>query len=374
MQEVIKAQQKLMSEFKMDGLVAMTPENFGYVSGVMVPTQTTVRSRHAIHILNKEGQSEAVVVNIEESLVKSASWLNTAHITAYNEFTQDPIQIAAQKMLELGLDGKRVGIEMNYLPYKDYLKLIRAVPSIELVDAQELFENLRKQKLSFEIERIEAFGRQTEDVIYSAFAGVRAGMTENDIKSIIVKGFSEIGGDKLTVLTIGSGERSCFLNAPATDRILKPGDVIRLDLVGIDKKGYYCDVCRTAVVGEPTDEQNLIWSRLVQSHDTIVDKLRPGVDTKDIYDDFRNQFKEWNYPAVDFVGHGLGLSLHEEPYIGRYAHNILKADMAMCVEPIMIKPGCFGLHLENEVLITSSGCKVISAKYPYDKLFKIADH
>ncbi|MEA4962990.1 Xaa-Pro peptidase family protein [Lutispora sp.] len=373
MHEVIKAQQELMREYNLDGLVAMTPENFGYVSGVMVPTQVTVRSRHAIHILNAQGQSKTVVVNIEEGLVKSSSWLDSAHISSYNEFTQDPIVIAGQKMLDLGLDGKRVGIEMNYLPYKDYLKLVKAVPSIELVDAQELFEKLRKVKLFFEIERIEAFGSQAEDVIYSAFSGVHAGMTENDIKNIIVKGFSAIGGDKLTVLTVASGERSCFLNAPATDRVLKSGDVVRIDLVGVDKKGYYCDVCRSAVVGEPTDEHNLIWSRLVQSHDEIVSKIRPGADTKDIYDDFLRQFEEWNYPAVDFVGHGLGLSLHEEPYIGRYARNILQAGMAMCVEPIMIKPDCFGFQLENEVLVTESGCKVISANKPYDKLFKIAD-
>jgi len=373
MKEVIDAQLRLMKKYNLNGLIAMTPENFGYTTGVMVPTQVTVRSRHAIHIINELGKSETVVVNIEEGLVKSESWIDCNSIESYNEFTQSPILIAASKLVKLGLEGKRVGIEMNYIPYKDYLKLTEAVPTVEFIDAQELFEELRKIKLGFELQRIEAFGSQAEKVIYSAFDGVKAGMTEKDMKNIITKGFNEIGGDKLTVLTIGSGERSCFLNAPPTDRVLKSGDVVRIDLVGIDKRGYYCDVCRTAVVGEPTDEQKLIWSRIVRMHDEIIHKIKPGVDTKDIYDDFRNQFQKWGYPAVDFVGHGVGLSLHEEPYIGRYAHNIIEENMALCVEPIMIKPGEFGLHLENEVIVTADGCKVISATMPYDKMHIISE-
>lgn len=373
MREVTDAQLKLMKKYNLSGLIAMTPENFGYVSGVMVPTQVTIRSRHAIHLLNELGRSEAVVVNIEEGLVKTASWLDSENIESYNEFTQDPILLVAKKLEKLGLEGKRVGIEMNYIPHKDYMKLIEAIPTIQFIDAQELFEELRKIKFGFELQRIESFGSQAEKVIYDSFDSVKAGMTENDMKNTITKGFNEIGGDKLTVLTIGSGERSCFLNAPPTDRVLKSGDVVRVDLVGIDKRGYYCDVCRTAVVGEPTDEQKLIWSRLVQMHNEIVLKIKPGVDTKDIYDDFLHQFQKWNYDAVDFVGHGLGLSVHEEPYIGRYEHNILKENMVLCVEPIMIKQNEFAMHLENEVIVTSEGCKVISATMPYDKLYIISD-
>lgn len=360
MQEVRDNQLAYMKEYGLDGLVAMSPENFGYVVGVMVPTQVTVRTRLALHIMAADGRYEAVVVNIEEGLVRSESWLEDEYITSYNEFTQDPIELAAEKMCQLGLAGKKVGIELGYLCLNDWNKLTRAMPDTRFVDAGPLFEEMRKVKMAHELSLLETFGSQAEQVIYTAFNGVRAGDSEVDLNNYIVKGFSEIGGEKLTVLTIASGERSSFLNAGPTDRVLKKGDVIRIDLVGT-KQGYYCDVCRTAVVGQPTDEYRQIWGRLNDSHDRIVSQLKPGADTKVIYDDFRAQFIEWGYNPVDFVGHGLGLSLHEEPYIGRYASNILKENMALCVEPIHIETGKFAFHLENEVFITRDGCRVISA-------------
>ncbi|HHW93027.1 MAG TPA: aminopeptidase P family protein [Clostridiaceae bacterium] len=373
MQEIFDKQRDVMKEYGFDGLVTMSPENTQYVIGVNVPTQSTVRSRLVVSTITHHEDPVTVCVNIEEELVKTESWLDPDRVFSYNEFTVDPIVFAAEKMIEMGLKGGKVGIEFDYLSAKDYLKLKEVVPEIEFVDASRAFEDMRKIKMDWEIEVIRSLASGAEKVIFSAFDGVKAGMTENDMFAICNKVFSEIGGDKLTIMTIASGEKSTMLNSPPSDRILQKGDVVRLDLIGT-KQGYLCDVCRTAVVGVPTERQSRIWELLVDSHDRIIAQIKPGVNTHDIFDDFDVNMQKAGFPAsIDFVGHGLGLGLHEEPYINRFTHNILQEKMVLCVEPIYIDAPIAGYQLENEILVTKDGCEILSGSRPYDKLAFIRD-
>jgi Xaa-Pro dipeptidase len=366
-QQTLDRQKDMMQKHNLGALVTMAPENIGYVTGVIVPSQTTVRSRHAICITPFDQNPVVVVVNIEELLVRNNSWIDSNRIFSYNEFTQDPIALAAQKIEELGLRGKRIGIELNYLPAKDYATLTKLLPDVEWVNAEEMFASMRELKFQSEIAAIEKFGHQAEDIIYHAFDQVHAGMTEYDLANYLVNGFYASGGEKLTMLVVTSGERSSFLNGAATDRKLVAGDMIRVDLIGT-KKGYYCDVCRTAVVGDPSPEQLSTWQKLVKSHDDIVAQIKPGHSTQNIYNNFRKQFLDWGLTPVDFVGHGLGLTLHEEPYIGRYSDTELKENMVLCVEPIYIIPNVCGYQLENEVIVTAEGCRVITNKHDYHHL------
>lgn len=365
--EMLTKQRELMKEYRFDAMVTMSTENIAYLIGTPVPSQLTIRSRHVIVIVPMDQDPVVICVNIEEELIKNNSWMPADRVYSYNEFLTDPIVMAAEKMKELGLDGKRVGIEFNYLPAKDYLTLRQVAPNIEFVNGQDLLDEMRKIKFQFELDFIEAFGKRAEDVIFSAFEGVHAGSTEMDIYRILMQGFSEIGGEKPSLI-VASGERSSMLNAGPTDRVLKEGDLVRIDLVGT-KKGYYCDVCRTAVVGKPSEEQARIWKIVTDSFDNIVRQLKPGVDTHDIYMDYAKKFKESGYQAsIDFVAHGVGISCHEEPYINSFKHNILKKDMCMCVEPIYIVPGVGGYQFENEIFITDDGCRIISLNRPYHEL------
>lgn len=370
MHQIFKTQREFMKEFGFDGMVTLSPENTAYMIGTPVPSQPNIRSRHVATICTMKHDPIVICVNIEEELVKKQSWIEPNRVYSYNEFTTDPIVLLAEKLIELGLDGCKVGIEFNYLPAKDYLTLIKFAPHIQFVDGAGLLDEMRKIKFQYELDFIERFGKGAEDVIFSAFEGVSAGDTELDIYRILMNGWSQMGGDRPGLL-IATGERSSMLNAGPTSRVLRKGDMVRIDLVGT-KNGYYCDVCRTAVVGEPTHQQAEIWDVVVKTHDNIISQLKPGVDTHEIFLDYEKRFRATGYePSTLFVGHGLGISAHEEPYINPYSHNILRPGMAMCVEPIYIVPGQMGFQLENEIFITEDGCKVISSRRPYDKLPQI---
>ena len=143
---------------------------------------------------------------------------------------------------------------------------------------------------------------------------VRAGATERDLANAIIERYAEAGGDGLTMLVVGSGARSAHPNAPATDRVLQAGDVVRVDIIGT-MRHYHSDVARTAVVGEPTAEQERIYALLSDVHERALAALRPGVVTSDVYKIYRHAMDAAGLPPYHFVGHGLGITLHEEPFV-----------------------------------------------------------
>lgn len=369
MQEITEMQREMMKKYHLNALVTMTPENITYITGAYIPTQVTVRSRKVIHIITEKSDPIVIVVNIEEPIMRAQSWMGEKRIISYNEFTQNPIMIAIDKLKEFGMEAMRIGFELSYLSAIDMRLLEKELPHAEIVNADTLFEEMRFIKMDFEIERIKEFGSHIEDVIYNAFANVCAGMTEKDIYRFIVNGFNDIAkGDKLAMPMVGSGWRSCLLNGEPTDKILEEGDVVRVDVMGT-KKNYYCDCCRTAVVGTPAERHVNIYEKLVKAHDDAIAKIRPGVDTTEIYDSFSNQFSSYGFEPVAFLGHGLGLTLHEEPYINTFKNTILQKNMVLCVEPIHVIDGECGYQLENEVLVTADGHAMITGKkYPYQQL------
>ena len=369
MLEIMSLQREMLKKYNLDALITMSPENITYVTGAYIPTQVTVRSRKVIHIITKKADPTVIVVNIEEPIMRAQSWMSQDAIISYNEFTQNPLLIAIEKLKELGVETGRLGFELSYIPATDIALLHKELPHAEIVDADPVFEEMRLIKMDFEIKRIVTFGSRIEDVIYNAFAQVRAGMTEKDIYRHIANGFNDVAkGDKMSMPMVGSGWRSCLLNGEPTDRVLEKGDIVRVDVMGT-KDNYYCDCCRTAVVGTPAEHHVEIYEKLVKAHDDAIAQIRPGVDTKTIYNNFSQQFTSYGFKPVAFVGHGLGLTLHEEPYINPYKSTILQKNMVLCVEPIHVIDGKCGYQLENEVLVTEDGHRMITGtNHSYQKL------
>ena len=367
-EEITRLQREMLEKYRLDALVTMSPENIIFVTGTSIPTQATVRSREVIHVVTQKNDPEVIVVNIEEPIMRAQSWMPPDRIISYNEFTQSPIRLAIGLLEKFGVADKRIGMELSYLPATDWEILRRELPSAQIVNADPVYEEMRMIKMQFELDRISEFGGRIEDVIYGAFASVKAGMTEKDIYNCLLNGFNAIGGDKLSMPVVASGERSCLLNGVPTDRVLRKGDIVRVDMIGL-KNNYYCDCCRTAVVGEPESRHVNIWEKVVRAHDDAVARIRPGVSSKEIYDAFSAAFAGWGFRPVAFLGHGLGLTLHEEPYINTYKNTVLRKNMVLCVEPIHVIEGECGYQLENEVLVTEDGHRLITGtRYPYARL------
>jgi Xaa-Pro dipeptidase len=352
--EILDKARLAMEEHGLDALVPMSPENLAYASGAAPPSQRTVRSRLAAAIIPATGDTEVVTVKLEAPLVRTQSRLD--RVTAYEEFVDDPVDVLAASLRERGLGAGRIGIEATYLSVAAHETLRAALPQAELRPVDALWSRLRMLKTDGEIDRIRRIGEAAQRITEECLALVGPGTPERELGNLIAERYAAAGGDELTMLVVASGERSAHPNGPPTDRLLQRGDILRTDIIGT--AGHYCsDVARTAVVGDPSAEQQRIYDLLRSVHERCIAALRPGAMTSDVYRIYREAMDTAGLPAYHFVGHGLGVTLHEEPFLNNLRSVPLEEGMVLCIEPLTFVEGAFGMQIEDELLITADGCE-----------------
>jgi Xaa-Pro aminopeptidase len=291
-------------------------------------------------------------------------------VRIWEEFADDAMPVLARLLGDLGLATGRIGLETNYLPARDMERLGGLLPEATWVPSGALFDRLRIHKTPREIELIARLSRITDGSIKAALESVSAGDTEMDLAGAVTTNLFRQGADNFKWLILASGERSQYPNVGPTDRVLEPGDIVRLEVFGM-LDGYHAGICRTAVVGEPPAEIADIWTAIAGCRDMIWEGLRPGASAAAVYQKVAARFEELGWEAMSFVGHGIGLFVHEEPYVGRYGDATIEAGMVLGTEPVWLVPGRHGFQVKDIVTIDDDGCRVLSDVTDTDRLLVI---
>jgi ectoine hydrolase len=366
--EIVERQKKAMQAGGFDALVALSPENVTYTTGVVVPSQPLMRWRHAAAVVTADGGGAMLVIDMEETTVRSRSEIKD--IRVYREFTDDPMEKLAELLAERGLARARVGIELDFLPAGDFAALQRNLPEARFSAAEGIFHKLRQVKSRAEIDLLRTLSKITDRAIGATLKSARAGMTEMELAGGLVSRIFAAGAENFKLMIVASGERSQYPNVGPTARALKSGDLIRMEIFGM-KNGYHAGVCRTAVVESATREQERIWKNLIECKYRVMEMIRPGAACREIYRRFLEHFGALGFEPIGFVGHGIGLFLHEEPYLGRYGDETLEEGMVIAIEPLVYIPGRFGLQNKDMLVVTESGCELLSDETPTDELLRI---
>ncbi len=149
------------------------------------------------------------------------------------------------------------------------------------------------------------------------------------------------------------------------------GDVCRVEIFSMIG-GYHAGVCRTAVVGHAPPEAERIWANLAECRRMLLDMIAPGAATSPIYQAFIDRFGAIGLPPIDFVGHGIGLHLHEDPYLSVFDDSTLEAGMVLGVEPLVYRTGFgFGLQFKDMVAVTAGGSELLSDVTDNERLIVI---
>jgi Xaa-Pro dipeptidase len=367
-QEIITRLKKRATAQGWDAVIAISPENVTYVSGLVVPSQSLMRWRHAICILTADGRVSMVVVDMEANTVKAHAGID--ELLVYREFTEDPMIKLAGALKDLKLDRAKIGIEMEFLPAKDFATLQEHLPAVQWAAGDAIFNQARQIKTPKELELLRSLSKLTDKAIGDTLKHAKVGMSEMDLAGLLLSALFAGGAENYKLMIIASGERSQFPNVGPTDRQLREGDLIRMEIFG-QKNGYLAGVCRTAVVGEATPEQYKIWSNLIECKYLVMDLIRPGASCPEIYRKFLQKFGELGFEPISFVAHGIGLRLHEEPYMGRYGNETVEAGMVGAFEPLVYIPGRFGMQNKDMFCVTAAGCELLSDYTPTDTLLRV---
>jgi Xaa-Pro dipeptidase len=352
-----------------DALVAFSQDNVTYTAGFLVPSHASNRFRRTITVLAGDQFATQIVVNVEENLAKQRS--RFPDVRAYNQFTEDPADLLADVLLEAGVGAGQIAIELDYMPAQDYIRLRERLPRATFVPCRELYFNARMIKTGEEIAVLKEVGELTDRVIGEVLREVRPGMTEKSVAQIIGNKMLEGGCDGLKC-QVGSGVRSGITNCTPTDKAFEKGDVVRVEILG-DMKHYRSNVTRTAVLGSPTGEQRGIWDVMIGARETCKSMLKPGTAVADLYRAYVKYLRDHGIePTLKFLGHGIGQTIHEEPYITDTRTVVLEPNITCTMEPLYMIPGRMGFHVEDMYRITPTGFEAITGTItPNDQLIRI---
>ncbi|MEE9610736.1 MAG: aminopeptidase P family N-terminal domain-containing protein, partial [Desulfatiglandales bacterium] len=227
-QEIIEKQKKAMASEGLDALISISPENVAYTAGFVVPSQSLMRWRHAICIATPDGRVTMLVIDMEETTVRAHEGIEDIRI--YHEFTDDPMDKLCDALVDLTLKQAKIGIEMEYLPARDFMTLKKKLPSADFVAADGIFHQLRQVKTHEELNLLRSLSTITDKAISNALTHARVGMSEMDLAGILTRGIFEGGAENFKLMIIASGERSQYPNVGPSDRILQQGDLIRMEI------------------------------------------------------------------------------------------------------------------------------------------------
>ncbi|WP_067895911.1 M24 family metallopeptidase [Nocardia vaccinii] len=251
--------------------------------------------------------------------------------------------------------GARVAVAdampaLHLLPIADALN---ALP----VSATPVLRQLRMRKDASEIDALRRAGAAIDRVHARVGEWLRAGRTEAEVAADIRAAIVQEGHTEAAFVIVGSGPNGASPHHEESERTIESGDVVVVDIGGPVEPGYYSDSTRTYVVGEPAPEIAERVAVLEQAQAAAVAAVRPGVSAESIDAAARNVLAQAGLgdAFIHRTGHGIGLSVHEEPYIVSGNDIVLEPGMAFSIEPGIYFPGEWGARIEDIVIVTEDG-------------------
>jgi Xaa-Pro aminopeptidase len=274
----------------------------------------------------------------------------------YEEFND----IVVTAMNDYKLAGKNIGVN-------------NGIAAINLIDIQEkinakfinghgILEMLRVIKDESEIEKLRKAAKLADEVMGETIDCICPGITERDIKKKIEELFMQKGADGLSFEPIiASGPNSSMPHYCEDSRVIQEKDIIILDL-GCKYKGYCSDISRTVFVGGITDEEKKVYDIILRANKAGEETAKQGVKAEDVDKASRDIIKSEGYGQyfLNRTGHGIGISVHEAPYIKTGNKQILERGMAFSVEPGIYMQNKFGIRIEDIVVIGADGPEVLN--------------
>lgn len=335
-------------------LLALVPgSNLTYACGV----RAHASERLVLLVLPRDGDPVAVVPALEASAFRNAG------IRCREWRDEDgPASALAAVVDDLGGRQATWGIEFDSMTYGTVEAMRTVVPDVRFAPADQLFAELRATKDQSEIEALRRAAELSIDALETGVGTVAPGVTERDVAAEIQMRLFRNGSEGASfVPLVAGGPNSANPHAHPTDRAFQPGDVVIIDC-GATEAGYQGDITRCVAIGSVSDTIRDIYEVTRRAADVARAAVRPGMLAQDIDRAARRVIEDAGYGDyfIHRTGHGLGLDIHEPPYIVGGSDTVLEAGMVFTVEPGIYLADVGGVRVEDVVVVTEEGCEIIT--------------
>lgn len=262
----------------------------------------------------------------------------------------------------------RIGFESEFLPYAQVERLRERFAPAELVPLADV-DRIRWIKDAAEIAAV-ARAAEIADAGYARLLDVlRSGMSEREAALELEIAIRRAGGERLAFDTVlASGPRGALPHGRATDRIMNRGEFVTVDF-GAVYDGYVSDCTRTVALGGVDGRQREVYAAVLAAQARALEAVRPGVACRDVDAAGRAVIAAAGFGEGfgHAIGHGIGLDVHEGPPVSPRSDAVLEAGMIVTIEPGVYVPGWGGVRIEDAVVVTDGGARVLS-RLPKDLL------
>jgi Xaa-Pro aminopeptidase len=289
---------------------------------------------------------------------------------AHDEVKATKIVIGQKSALELFaefLSRSRkhwsVGIEAEYFTVANRKRLQKSLPSrVRLKDIASRVEELRLVKDEQEIGRIRDAVNLGARLFHRALQVLREGVRESEVAAEMELLARRSGAEAMSFPTIvASGERSALPHGRASSQAVPSGGFVVCDF-GVILRSYCSDETRAVWVGPVSKEARRVYEAVREAQQAAIDAVRPGRRLGEVDAAARRALQQTGLEQyfTHSTGHGVGLEIHEAPRVAEGQDDLLRPGMVITIEPGVYFPGKWGVRIEDMVVVTASGCEVLT--------------
>lgn len=336
MNEKIEALREKLKILDLQGMIITNPVNIRYLTNIDAEGVLLLTRRENVYITDgryMEVVNKALTID-DEVIVYDVKELTKEDYENFFTFCEN------------------VGFEENYLTYAQYKEYMHKYKINNFEETEGLLEKFRIVKREEEVENIKKACLITDNCFEHLRKFIKIGMTEKEIAFEIERFFLTNGADSLAFDTIvASGPNSSMPHAVPTDRKIEDGDPIIIDM-GCKYNGYCSDMTRTVFAGQVPHYMKPVYELVLKNQLRVLEELKEGANLKLIAKSVESEFKLQGANMIHSLGHGLGLDIHEYPFMSTKYDFILKENMVVTDEPGIYIPTRFGVRIEDTVLVT----------------------
>ncbi|MFW5999668.1 MAG: M24 family metallopeptidase [Halanaerobiaceae bacterium] len=338
--------EQVRKEEEVSALLIVSSENRYYASGF--------RGTAGMVLFTQQNRYLLVDFRYREQAEKQTTGFQLVEVK--DDFTTALEKVLVkEKIADLGFAASKIS-------YKKYRNFCDKLPA-ELIPLDDPIDKLRRIKDKQEIEYLEKAAGIADRAFEHILSYLSPGRSEREISLELEYFMKKNGGEKNSFdFIVASGQRSALPHGIAEKRKLRSGDFVTMDF-GTICRGYCSDITRTVVLGSAESWQEEIYGLVNQARAAAIRDIRPGMTGKEADNLAREIISEGGYGDCfgHGLGHGLGLEVHEQPRLSRKSDTVLKPGMVFTCEPGIYLPGRGGVRIEDDLLLTEQGCRVLSS-------------
>ena len=356
---------ELMNDYKIDAVLMAGGTSLRYFTGIGWGNS----ERFSGFVLPRKGDAFCIAPAFEEERLREQMKLfpdgDRVRILIWQE-DDDPYPLVARGLRDAGLATGTIGIEERTMfVYVD--GVAKASPGFTLTSATPVTAGCRSIKSAHELALMTLANQVTLAAYEAAWKSIHDGATTHDLTDLIMRAYAQQGFPQ-GYASVQTGEFTALPHGSMQPQVIREGSVVMID-DGCVAEGYQADITRTLVLGKPTDRMKSVFEVVHKAQAAALAAARPGVECQSIDAAARKVIDDAGFGPgyahfTHRAGHGIGMDMHEWPYLVKGNRQKITARMTFSDEPGIYLRGEFGVRLEDDMHITENGAELFTPQSP----------